>query len=96
MVSIKSNVVLFKHHRKHCNQAVGRWNFNKTRFPNFLTGFDAIGMRNIDVEWGDSTINDSMAYTVIKINNSMTKKINQNHHVNLGLLMLHLTQGEKC
>jgi hypothetical protein len=46
-------VVLFKYHREHCNQAVGRWHFNRTRFPNFLTGFDAIGMRNIGVEGGD-------------------------------------------
>jgi hypothetical protein len=37
----------------HVNQAVGRWNFNRTRFPNFPTGFDAIGMRNIGAEGGD-------------------------------------------
>ena len=42
----------------------------------------------------DSAINDSMTYTVIKINNSMIKKkSNQNHHVILRLL--HLTPGEK-
>ena len=54
MVSIKSKVVLSKHHRGHCNQAVGMWNLiNRTRFPNFLRGFDDIGMMNIGVEGGD-------------------------------------------
>ena len=39
----------------------------------------------------DSTINDSMTYTVIKMNNSMIKT-NQNHHFVLRLfLKLHLT-----
>ena len=45
----------------------------------------------------DSTINDSMTYTVIKMNNSMIKKKqnNQNHHVILRLFFFKFLKRKK-
>ena len=45
----------------------------------------------------DSTINDPMTYTVIKMNNSMIKKTqnNQNHHVILRLFFFKFLKRKK-